>query len=371
MLGAGMLPLRAAEWSITPLYSASADYVDNRRLLVNHDRSESGVLTVDLKFEKALEDMQFFLEPRYSFRRFSDNSLGNGDDRIVNGGISFTGERSLLSLTASYWDQSTLFTEVLESGILTGNTHRRMAQAGGNYIFNQTERRSLVAQVNYQNVKYYGDGAEFLPGYRYDSGSLGERFAFNEKGSFTVSAYGSLLGSDSPGGDSHSVGIQGELIYQFTERTNLDASLGESSRVLSGTSSGGTDASLTLTHQMLLGKITAAYTRSLVPYGSGFLVERQQYSASFTHSLTPELDTTLAALRFQNNETAVLLRLDRRSYNSVSWALNWRPTETTWQLGWRIEGVQSQLPDEKGERVRGWNTSASITWIPRPRPVSR
>jgi hypothetical protein len=365
----GIAPVRAAEWLITPTYSASADHVDNRRLLATHDNSESAVLAVDLKFEKALEDMQFFLEPRYSFRRFSDHTLGNGDDRSVIGGATWTGERSLLSLTANYWDQSTLFTEVLETGLITGNTHRRMEQLGANYMFGLTERRSLIAQLSYQNVKYYGEGTEFLPGYRYESGSVGERFAFNERGSVSVSAYGSVLQSDADGGSSHSIGLQAELIYQFTERTNLDASLGESSRVLSGKSSNGTDASITLSHQMLLGRLSVAYTRSLFPYGSGFLVERQQYTASFTHALAPTLDTTLSALRFQNNETAVLLRIDRRSYNSASWALNWHPTET-WQAGWRIEGVQSQLPTLEGERVRGWNTSVSLVWTPRPKPRS-
>jgi len=368
-LGAGIAPVRAAEWLLTPTYSASADYVNNRRLVLTHDSSESAVVAVDLKFEKALEDMQFFLEPRYSFRRFSDRTLGNGDDRSVSGGITWTGEKSLLNLTANYWDQSTLFTEVLESGIITGDTHRRMEQAAANYIFGQTELRSLIAQVSYQGVKYYGEGAEFLPGYRYESGSLGERFTLNERGSVAVSAYGSLLQSDAKGGSSHSIGLQAELIYQLTERINLDASLGESSRVLSGESSSGTDASITLSRQMLLGRMSVAYTRSLVPYGSGFLVARQQYTASFTHALTPTIDTTLSVLRFQNNETAVLLRIDRRSLNSASWALSWHPTET-WQAGWRIEGIQSQLPTLEGQRVTAWNTSVSLVWTPRPKPRS-
>src|SRR3979490_3376626 len=103
VLGGGATPLWAAEWSITPNYSASVDYESNRRLLENAKGSEGTVLAVDLLFKRALEDLQFTIEPRYAWRRFTDASLGNGDDRSVNAGINWVRERSVLNLHASYW----------------------------------------------------------------------------------------------------------------------------------------------------------------------------------------------------------------------------------------------------------------------------
>jgi hypothetical protein len=369
VLGGGASPLWAAEWSITPSYSASADYDSNRRLEVQGKGTGATVLGVDLRFKRALEDLQFTIEPRYAFRRFTDSALGNGDDRSVDAGMNWTGEQSTASLTASYWDQSTLITELLETGLVSANTHRRTGQGGTTWNWNLTERRTLIAQLSYMDVSYRGQYTASLPGYRYTSGLFGERFSFSERGSFTLSAYGSRLQSDTQGNSSHSEGIQAQVIYALSERTNIDASIGESSRVLSGQSSRGTDASFSLNHLLYLSRVSLGYTRSLVPYGSGFLVQRQQITATISRPLTPYLDSYLSFFRVQNNETAVLLRVDRPNYNSLSVGLNWHPAET-WSAGARIEGVRTQLYGVAGQTVSGWRSYLSVTWSPFPKSRS-
>ena len=58
--------------------------------------------------------------------------------------------------------------------------------------------------------------------------------------------------------------------------------------------------------------------------------------------------TTLEFNRVQNNETTVLLRLDRPNYNDLALGLDWRLRET-WSLGWRVEGIRTQqvgFPDQ-------------------------
>jgi hypothetical protein len=312
-----------------------------------------------------LENWDIVIEPRYSYRRYSDSALGNGDDRSLFAGYDFTGERNTVNLTGSFWDQSTLQTEFLETGIVNGNTHRRLAQGSGNWTWAQTERRQLIAQLSYMDVSYRGDTSALLPGYRYPSGSLGERFGFSERGSFTVSVYGSALSSDSRGNSSRQYGLQGQIIYAFSERTRLDASLGESSRRLAGESEHGTDAAVALTHNMTLGSFSLNYTRSLVPYGTGFLVQRQQLTATVSRALTPFLDANLALLRVKNNQTAVLLNLDRRSYDSVSGGLGWRPLETL-TLSAQLTALRTQTPGFDSKTVHEWRSGVSLNWTPRP-----
>jgi hypothetical protein len=370
VLGGGAAPLRAAEWSITPDYSASVDYDSNRRLQVDGKKSsEASVLAVDLRLKRALENMDLTIEPRYALRRFTDASLGNGDDRSVYAGFNWSRERSTVSLTASYFDQSTLTTELLETGIVAADTHRRLEQAGASWNWGLTERRTLIAQLSYMDVSYRGQSAALLPGYRYPSATFGERFSFSERGSFTLSAYGSRLQSDTPGNSSHQLGLQGQIVYSLSERMNIDASIGESSRVLSGESSHGTDASVSMNYSLYSTQASVGYTRSLVPYGVGFLVQRQQFTATLTRPLTPYLESSVSFVRVQNNETAVLLRIDRRDYNSLSAGLTWRPTET-WSLSARIEGVRTQLADLTGETVTAWRSSMTVRWTPFPRSRS-
>jgi hypothetical protein len=368
-LGAASSPLRAAEWSLTPVYSSSVDWDSDRSLVVGGKGSGATVLAVDLKFKRALEDLEVTFEPRYAFRRFTDATLGNGDDRSVNGTIKWVGERSALNFLASYLDQSTLITELLETGLVSGDTHRRLGQVNASWNWNQTELRSLTAQLSYSDVSYYGQDASVLTGYRYPSASVGERFNFSERASLTLGTFGSRLESVTPGNSSHEVGIQAEITCSFSEKTNLDASIGESRRVLSGGSSHGTDASVYLNHSLFLGNVYLAYTRSLVPYGIGFLVDQQQFTATLSRPLTPVLDSSLSFFRVQNNETAVLLRLDRRNYNSLSASVSWHPVET-WNLSARIEGLRTQLAAVSGTTIDAWRGSITLTWAPFPRSRS-
>lgn len=364
LFGAAGVPVQAAEWSMTPVYSWTVDRSSNRYQVANPVGSESSVLTADIRFEHALEDLQFSIEPRYSWRRYSDSSYGTGDDRSVYTAASWERDLSRLDLTASYWDQSTLLTEFLESGILRGDSHRRLIQAGANWTWAQNERRQLVGQLSYSDTHYYGQGSEFFAGYRYPSGSLGERFSFSERGSVTVSAYGSLFSSEVHGSSSHEYGLQAQLEYSFSERTRLDASIGESLRSLAGVSSRGTDASVLLQHDFLLANMQLTYTRSLVPYGVGFLVEREQLTLSGTRHLSTYLEANFSVFRIQNNETAVLLGLARRSYDSAAVGLTWHPGET-WRVGVQLTGTRTQLPGLTSQNITDWRTSMALIWSPR------
>jgi hypothetical protein len=112
------------------------------------------------------------------------------------------------------------------------------------------------------------------------------------------------------------------------------------------------------------------YTRSLVPYGIGFLVERQQATASGLYQLTPYLNVSVSLLRIQNNEAAVRLGLDRRSIDSITTGFTWHPTET-WSLGLQLSGIRTQTPAFlRDQTVNEWRSSASLTWTPLPRAHS-
>jgi hypothetical protein len=362
----------AAEWSIIDSYTSTVDYNSNRRLTSDGKADGAAILSADVVFKRALEDLELTLEPHYVWRRYTDPVVGNGDDREITAGMRWnSSETSQLTLNASYWDQSTLSTEVLETGVISGQIHRRSTQANGNWTYGLTEMRSIVASVNWQDISYYGPSSDLLTSYRYPSGSVGERFTLNERGSLTVSGFGSSLQSDTQGNSSHEYGLQAELAYQLSELSNVDLSLGESARVLAGKSSRGTDGSVAYVRTLEMGRINVSYSRSLVPYATGFLVEREQYQAALSHAWSSSLESSLSFFRIKNNKNTVLLRLDRREYNSLAASLTWRPTERTWSIGGTLEGIRTQTPDLLGERIYGWRCSVGITWSPLAKSISR
>ena len=386
LLGAGGLsPLHAAQWSLQPSFMWLTDYDSNRLIEPNAPGSEQAVLSADLQLQRSMENMQISLEPHFDVRRFSDSIYGPGDDRSLAGALSWSSERNQLSLNGSIANANTLTTELLETGIINTDTRRCSETASAELDMARTEEHLFFTQVSYLGASYAGPAAGLLPGYRYESGALGERFVLSEHLTLSVSPFGDILHSDRAGGSSHEVGGQVELQYSHSERTTFDVQVGESERVLSVPATGtyvltpttrfkpeasvGTNVNATATRKLERSSVSLAYTRSLVPYGNGFLVERQQITASIKHSLTEYLDADLSAFRIDNNDSTVRLGLDRRFYDNVGGGLSWRVSES-WTL--RSEATTSWAPPiNYPHTVHEWRTALTMTWKPIPKIISR
>jgi hypothetical protein len=381
LLGAGgMSHLHAAQWSVQPVFSVTTDYDSDRNLSTSARGSEEAVLYGDLRLQRAIETTQILIEPKFDLRRYSDSIWGPGNDRSLNTAFTWTGERMKLNLTGSIADQTTLTTELYETGIITGNTRRRLKQVNGESDWLQSERRQTFLQLGYVGASYSGPPLVQLelPGYRYTSAALGERFFLSERLTLSVSAFGDALTSARQGNSSHEEGGQAELLEQYSENTSFDFAIGESKRSLYGQRGTGTNVVASVSHNMSLGTATLGYTRSLVPYGTGFLVERQQITATATRPLTPYLDGNITVMRIQNNSSTVRLGLDRPFYNNASLGLNWKMGEswtlqpqvtTSWSKPIQPFGSSQSVNTEK--TVREWRAALTLVWQPLPDTRSR
>jgi hypothetical protein len=361
-----------------PLFSWEADYDTNRSLQPDNQGSEQAVLSADVQLKRSLENMQLMLEPHFDLRRFSDSVWGPGDDRSLAGAFSWSGERSQLSVNASIANQNTLTTELLETGLVNTNTRRRLENASLELDTARTEEHLFFMQASYLGSTYSGPALVegLLPGYRYESAALGERFTLSEHLTLAVSAFGDILHSDRAGGSSHEIGGQVDIKYTRSERYNFDLQVGESRRVLSqatgvddvgnpvfsGSASLGTNVSASANRNFELSSFSFNYTRNLVPYGNGFLVQRQSVTATARRSLSPYLDADLGITRIENNDSTVHLRLDRRYYDNVSAGLNWKLSES-WTL--RSYGSTSWAPPIGSlHTVHEWRAGLTMTWKP-------
>jgi hypothetical protein len=380
LLGAGGVShLHAAEWSVQPTFSLQTDFDSDRNLSTQSQGSEEAVLYGDLRLQRAIENTQILIEPKFDLRRYSDSIWGPGNDRSLNAAFSWTGERLKASLTGYIANQTTLTTELLETGIINADTRRRTSQATGELDWSQSERRQAFLQANYLSTAFSGPPlAELeLPGYDYSSVALGERFFLSERLTLAASAFGDALTSARFGQSSHEEGGQLELTDQYSEKTSFDVSVGQSKRSLAGERGNGTNVSLTASHSLTLGSAALSYVRSLVPYGTGVLVQRQQITATLTRTLAPNLDATFTALRIQNNASTVRLGLDRPYYNNTALGLNWTMGES-WKLqpllttSWSKPSPPRDSPPGFTEpSVFEWRASLTLVWQPFPASRSR
>jgi hypothetical protein len=364
---------------VQPIFTVATDYDSDRNLEPGTKGSEQAVLYGDLKLQRALENTQIVLEPKFDLRRYSDSIWGPGNDRSLNAGLVWTGERLKVTLTGFIANQTTLSTEVFESGVINGNTRRRTEQANGEWDWSENERRQSFLQLGYLSSSYSGTPLVELelPGYRYPNAALGERFFLSERLTLSVSAFGDALTSARQGNSSHEEGGQVEFIDQYTEATSFDISIGESRRSLSGQSGSGTNASATFTHLLERGSASLSYLRSLVPYGTGILVERQQFAAALTRPITPELEVNFSLLRLQNNASTVRLGLDRPYYNNALVGLSWKMGES-WTLQPQVSAALTKPIPPLGSTAPiydrtlvEWRAQLSLVWQPLPAKKSR
>ena len=373
LLGAGgVTQLHAAQWSLQPVLSWQTDFDSNRSIEPGSGQgSEIAVLSADAYLQRSLENLQFSLQPHFDLRRYSDSEWSPGDDRSLAGAFSWNSERSQLNLSGSITNQNALTTELLETGISDASTRHRATTVNGELDLGRTEEHLFFTQASYLGSSYSGPLLTelLLPGYRYYSAASGERFILSEHLTFSASAFGDYLQSDRAGDSSREAGGQVELKYSHSELTTFDVQIGESRRVLAGASSLGTNVAASATHKFELSSVSFSYTRSLVPYGNGFLVERQQITAAVTHSLTPTLDADLSATRIDNNNSTVLLELDRRFYDNLGGGLTWKVSEN-WSL--RSEATTTWSPPiNYPHTVHEWRTALTMTWRPLPKIISR
>jgi hypothetical protein len=369
VLGGSWSPLAAAEWSIQPLFSATADYDTNQALIADATPSRGLALFADLKFTHSLETTDIFIEPKVTLYRYSDPYLGNGTDGVLIAGLNHTGELFSLTLNGLAEDVSTVSSDVLESGIVEGQTYRHVLQGGGTWTWNQRERWQLVIQGSYADVSYTGQQAAQLPGYQSPSGSLGERYDFSARTSVTVSAFASKFLSDSPQNSSRQDGARIEYNYSVSELTNVDAWIDLSHRTIAGVDSNGVDESLSISHTLQRGNFAISYLHDLMPLGTGYLVEQQQATASALRNVTPYVDVDLALTYLKNADTAVQLGLVRQRYGNAAAGLTWRTSEH-WSVRTQLSGGRCSLPYSE-QLVGEWRAQVTLTWRPRAVLMSR
>jgi hypothetical protein len=364
----------AAEWSVQPSFSWSVDEDSNRAFLEpSPGSSEGGVLATEWVFKRSLENTQISIDSALDTRRYTDSVLyPDATEGTLTAALMHTGERGQLALTAAAADQSLLTSELYETGIVAGNSHRLTLQGTLSASFSRTERRELFLQANVNDARYYGL-ASGLPGFKYALGSFGERFFLSDRATLAVSAFGDRLftSSNTPGSASYEAGLQAQYTRTLSERLHLDASVGESRRSLAESHAGfGTNASLSLTRDMTLGHVALSYTRSLTPYGIGSLVQVEQARASLDRKLGPyvSVDGNVFDIR---NRAAAQFGI-RRSFDGAAAGLSWRPSET-WTLRTEVSaGWTEPLASPGGrESVHEWRAGVTMTWRPLQSTASR
>jgi hypothetical protein len=364
-------PVTAAEWSAGATMSSGVDDDSNRSLTPVPRQSQSAWIYSSFLLQEATETTQLSLAPQLRWQHINDRSFGDIFDRSLTANLGWSGERNQISTSASVADESTLTSELTETGILSSDTHRRLDQIATSGTHALAEHRALTWQLSYSQVSYYGTQTavlDVLSGYRYPSASLGENFVLSDRTTLSASAFVGELLSRTAGGDTKEAGAQLGWNRQLSERTTLAVTAGANTSSYAGAHSTSMIAALSLNHTTALGGVALSYTHGLAPLGIGALAEQDRLTLSATRTLTERLSGDLSLNGTREDSAPYSAHL--RRYGSVSAGLSWRPAET-WSARAELSATTSQTTYYGNVTARSVRGAVSLTWTPHPRSRSR
>jgi hypothetical protein len=386
-LAGGTPALQAAQWSFAPQASVWVDTDSNRYLGVEARGSQSAYVNPTAVFKWSSDTSQLSLTPWLMWQQISDSAYANVHSESLNGQYNWSGELGQLTLQGGVSDYSTLATEIPDTGLVAPGLNRRTKQGSLTFSHLQSERRSLILQLSWLDVGYYGPNSELvdmLAGYKYATVSVGEMFNLTPQTSLTPTLFDNQAITPLSINRSRESGLRLNFEHSFTERTSLKAYAGASQQSsqrfvliedvaglhesVRPTSRIGALGGFTLSLATLRGHLDLDYANSLQPYSGGVVAQRQTLTLSDTESLSEKIDLRVAAARVQNNHSAVVEGIDRAYYDTVTFGLDWHFAEV-WRLHSEVGYIHADtLPaaGEAAEPVDEWRVALSVSWTPLP-----
>ena len=369
----------SADWTVAPTLTLGIDNDTNRLLTSPAIPSRGLSMNLDTHFEHDTERLQLRLRPYGEFERYSDPRL----DPTSEGGIEATGtwlatERSSVTLHTLVQDASTVYSDLLSTGLIHVGQRRRDEDFDGTWSFQQTERWTLQLQGSYNGSDYHGAGTTVLSNYRESLGTATESFALNEQ---------VILSVDASGGDAHTTGAEQStridslgtgFQWQPTERASVQGSAGLSRQTTAGLTTNTTIGQLSVTYSTELSNFTLTAQRTLQPSGFGIFSQVDAATLTAGHNLSERLSLGAEAQVYRTTSAFtspfISFTYADRTYAESHVRLNWQQTPTV-TLALQLQYQRANDPVSFlypfGFQAQGWAVSLQSVWAPLGASVSR
>jgi hypothetical protein len=359
----------AAEWSLAPTVNWVMDHDSNRRLSADGSEGQGAFLQFDALMQRATARTSLGLRPQIELQRYSNDSASDSDNQRLLAFGSWRDERTQIDAYAQYADESTLVTELTETGIIDGDTQRELMSAGADWSRQISANHQLSARVAYQDIGYRGDDVSLLSGYRYASAALTERARLSPRTAVSLSIFSSRLRPGSFGESSREAGLSIAMDREISSRLASRVSVGYSERATAAGDDSGYVGELELTRRGVLGDWRLFATRSMSPSGRGLLVLRTSAGLAFERALSARWGVSVDAQGVRNEDVGENISGERYSYSGITTGLEWQGSRT-WRLGFET-GFNVAQDRSGSESHQGWRAAVRFVWTPRRFSISR
>ena len=223
LLAASAASVDAAEWKIDPTIAFRTGYNDNILLSIDDEVSSAEArLSPSAVFSVATPSSGISGDLRFDFRRFEDDSnLDDNNVRFLTSSYHRMA-RSKLGLDLSFIKDTTLDSQLENTGLVFERTTRHAVNAGPNWTYSLDERTQARFGYTYSDVRYNDTGETGFVDYHVNRGQALLRRVLNARTESSITLSHSQTSNDNQV-DSKNTNLQAGGSYRFSE--TLSASL--------------------------------------------------------------------------------------------------------------------------------------------------
>lgn len=177
----------AAEWKIDPTLEFNAGYNDNVRQTID-DKTSSAEATFSPSSKFSVETAESGLsgDLRFDFRRFEEDSdLDDNNVRLLINSFHRM-ERSEIGLDAGLIKDTTLDSQLENTGLIFNRETRYSVYAGPNWAYKLNERTTASFSYKYRDVQYDNTGENGFVDFNTHSGQASLNRIVNERATASV-----------------------------------------------------------------------------------------------------------------------------------------------------------------------------------------
>lgn len=338
---------RAAELSLRMSLRISEGYNDNVRLVsTSHPSVTISSVTPGVEVAARTETLTAIARAQATVNRYTRDTDLNATDFGVDASLTQLNERGEFAVRAEFVRDSTLASELNQTGIVQANRQRTRANLNPSWKADLNERENVRVGYDFADVSYKDAEGTGLVDYRTGTPYAIYSYRLSERSTVLASAGYLRLSRSTQAGTLSNLYVQSLLETELTELLKAKVGVGLN-RIRSKAGVGhdteeGWLAQASAERTLLSGMLTMGVARDVNAIGSGELTQTDRLFASWTERLSPRLSYSFAGTLYRNEPTTSAAAAD--TYYRVGANLTYLLSEE-----WAFEADiahASQRPDQ-------------------------
>ncbi|HHH44241.1 MAG TPA: hypothetical protein ENK49_08895, partial [Gammaproteobacteria bacterium] len=216
----------SAEWKIEPAVAVRAGYNDNLRLNIDDEISTvETALSPSTVFSVTTPESGLSGGLLFNFRRFEKDSNLDENNVTFDMNAFHRMERSQVGLNASIVKDSTLDSQLEDTGVVFDRVRRVQISGGPNWTYGITERTQASLGYGYTDVRYLNADETGFTDFTAHNFQAGLSRIISERTTTSITLLHTRNDNDN-GVKSNTTNLQGGLSYQFSETLSASISAG-------------------------------------------------------------------------------------------------------------------------------------------------